>query len=434
MEPEPPLHVLPYAPPVLAGTSAVEARHWRDLTSEQKKTGLAAWLGWFFDGLDMHLYTLVAAPFVAHLLGVLESDPRVKEKAGFIQAAFLIGWAIGGAFFGRLGDLIGRSKSLSLTIITYAAFTGASFFVTTWWQLLITRFIAALGIGGEWAVGSSLLSETWPKKWRPWIAAVLQTGVNLGVIAAFGVAFAFAGHEKKYVFLVGISPALLVYWIRKAVPEPAEWHEAKTGAPPPSVSELFRGATCKITILTMLVCASSLTAWWAFMFWINQHWKHLPVVKDWTKQHQEQFGTSMFGGIIGISIAGNFFAGWLAKQIGYRRAISLLTFSMFISVYLGFRIPRGHLDLMPYVLATGFFSGVFGLFTMYLPPLFPTLLRTTGAGFCYNIGRIAAAIGTIIFGLKSTNGDLRPALLVVGFLFIPATVIAWFMPDHEAIS
>ena len=93
-----------------------------------------------------------------------------------------MGWALGGGFFGRIGDRLGRSRALSLTILTYALFTGLSFFAQTWWQLLIFRFLAALGIGGEWAVGASLLSETWPRRWRPWIAAVLQTGVNLGIL------------------------------------------------------------------------------------------------------------------------------------------------------------------------------------------------------------------------------------------------------------
>ncbi len=117
----------------------------RDLSPQQWKSGIAAWLGWFFDGLDLHLYTLVAAPFVAQLLHLTNTaDALVKEKSSWIQAAFLIGWALGGAFFGRLGDKLGRSRTLSLTILTYALCTGLSFFVTTWWQLLICRFLAGL--------------------------------------------------------------------------------------------------------------------------------------------------------------------------------------------------------------------------------------------------------------------------------------------------
>src|SRR5262249_4975626 len=138
-----------------------EAKDLRGLSAQQWRSGIAAWLGWTFDGLDMHLYTLVAAPFVAQLLGALTTtDSRVGRYGSIIQAAFLTGWALGGGFFGRIGDRLGRARALCLTILTYAAFTGLSFFAQAWWQLMIFRFLAALGIGGEWAVGASLLSET----------------------------------------------------------------------------------------------------------------------------------------------------------------------------------------------------------------------------------------------------------------------------------
>src|SRR6266404_5749061 len=179
----------------------------RDLSPEQWKSGAAAWLGWLFDGLDMHLYILVAAPFVAELLAIEDQkDKQVDYYGSWIQAAFLIGWALGGSFFGRIADRLGRSRALMLTILTYALFTGLSFFAQTWWQLLIFRFVAALGIGGEWAVGASLLSETWPRRWRPWIAAVLQSGVNVGILLASVATFllALANQPPRTVFLVGV--------------------------------------------------------------------------------------------------------------------------------------------------------------------------------------------------------------------------------------
>jgi MFS family permease len=155
----------------------------RGLTSQQWKAGLAAWLGWLFDGLDMHLYILVAAPFVAELIGVSDTrNPDVGWYSSWIQAAFLVGWALGGGFFGRVGDRIGRSPALSLTILTYSVFTGLAFWAQKWWHLLLFRFLAALGIGGEWAVGASLIAETWPRRGRPWIAAVLQSAVNVGIL------------------------------------------------------------------------------------------------------------------------------------------------------------------------------------------------------------------------------------------------------------
>src|SRR5262245_49857705 len=209
-------------------------RHLRDLSPQQWKSGVAAWLGWTFDGLDMHLYTLVYAQFVAQLLGAATTkDPSVGHHAAIIQGGFLLGWALGGGFFGRIGDRLGRSRALSLTILTYALFTGLSFFAQTWWHLLIFRFLSALGIGGEWAVGASLLSETWPRRWRPWIAAVLQSGVNVGVLMAVLSSFLMAGiiaSEPRWIFVVGVLPALLTFWIRKKVPEPEEWHAARRTA------------------------------------------------------------------------------------------------------------------------------------------------------------------------------------------------------------
>ena len=159
----------------------LEVERLRDLSPSQWRSGIAAWLGWTFDGLELHLYTLVATPFVAELLNVDAKDDAVGYYGSLIQGAFLLGWALGGGLFGWIGDRLGRSQTLVLTILTYALFTGGSYFAATWWHLLIFRFLAALGIGGEWAVGAALLSETWPRRWRHWIAAVLQTGVNLGL-------------------------------------------------------------------------------------------------------------------------------------------------------------------------------------------------------------------------------------------------------------
>ncbi len=194
----------------------------------------------------MHLYTLVATPFVAQLLAVEPRDPAVPRYSSIIQASFLMGWALGGGFFGRIGDRMGRSRALVLTILTYAVFTGLSYFAQTWWHLLIFRFLAALGIGGEWAVGAALLSETWPRRWRPWLAAVLQTAVNVGILVASLTYLLMAHLEYRYVFLVGIAPALVTLWIRRAVPETEQWSAARAeqGAGGGRASPICFAATC----------------------------------------------------------------------------------------------------------------------------------------------------------------------------------------------
>ena len=407
----------------------------RDLSAKQWKSGAAAWLGWLFDGLDMHLYVLIAAPFVATLLNITDQkDPQVGYYSSWIQAAFLFGWALGGGFFGRIADRIGRSRALMLTILTYALFTGLSYFAQTWWQLLIFRFLAALGIGGEWAIGASLLSETWPKAWRPWMAAVLQTAVNLGVMLA-GLAnfllLGWAGYPHRTVFLVGILPAIIVLWIRRAVPEPEEWQTAnrQAGHAKPRFLDLFRGRVRRISVLTLLVCSFALTAHWAFLFWYLQHLRNLPELDEWSDSEKSQLISRIVWLVIGSSIAGNFLAAALARWLKYRRAIAYLCLGYFLALTLTYRTPLDRNELWYGLAAIGLCQGVFALFTMYLPPLFPTLLRTTGAGFCYNFGRIAAGLGTVLFGLFTKVGDYRLALFYAGFLFLPAAAIALLLPE-----
>jgi MFS family permease len=422
--------------PVVQTVVKPEATCLRELTAAQWKSGIAAWLGWLFDGLDMHLYTLVAAPFVAQLLSIADpANELVRSRSSWIQAAFLVGWALGGGFFGRLGDRLGRSAALSLTIFTYAIFTGLSSCAATWWQLLIFRFLTALGIGGEWAVGSALLAETWPRKWRPWIAAVLQTGVNIGVLLACLTNALMSRTNPRYIFLVGILPALLVLWVRRAVPEPEEWKVAKKQAagPAPGIADLFRGAVRRTTILTILLCSLSLTAWWAFMFWNLQHVSNLPQFAGAAASALAVKRSFVFSLVIVVSIGGNFFGGFLAKLMGYRRGIALMFLGFLISFIGAYGVPRRYETLLPWVCSVGFFSGVFGLFTMYLPPLFPTLLRTTGAGFCFNVGRVVAAFGTVFFGCFSKVGDFRVALLYDGMLFAPAILLMLFMPEPPAM-
>jgi MFS family permease len=309
-----------------------------------------------------------------------------------------------------------------LTVLTYAMFTGLSFFAQTWWELMIFRFLAALGIGGEWAVGASLLAETWPKTWRPWIAATLQSGVNIGILGAVAANYFLADAPPRCLFLVGVLPALLVLWIRRAVTEPAEWNAAHNQAKDqqPGVGELFSERHRAVTVWVMIVCGLSLTAHWAFMFWHQQHLRNLPDVLAMTAEQRNKLASTAMYLVIGSSILGNFFSGWVARFWGYRATLAWTFVAYFILMLGAYGTARDHAALMCWFPFIGICQGAFALFTMYLPPLFPTLLRTTGAGFCYNIGRIAAAFGTVFFGLFSNVGDHRLALFYAGFLFLPA--------------
>lgn len=399
------------------------------LTAIQWRSGAAAWLGWLFDGLDMHLYTLVAIPFVAELMGGLAtSDPAVKTNASWIQAAFLVGWALGGAFFGIIGDRLGRSRTLVLTILTYALFTGLAYFAQTWWQLAGFRFLAALGIGGEWAVGAALLAETWPRRWRPWLAAGLQSAVNVGILLATLAGFLLADFPHRTIFLVGIAPALITLWIRHGVPETSEWSAAQISGERPTIAALFAPGLRRTTWLTMAVCGLMLTAHWAFMFWSLQHLRGLPEVAARSVDDRTRLASAGLLILMVASIIGNFSAAALAHRFGWRRVIAAMSLLYGTLMVAGYAVERPLAQMWLVLAGIGVCQGVFALFTMYLPALFPTLLRTTGAGFCYNIGRIAAAIGTVVFGMLAPIGELRWALVGAAVLFIPAAWLALRLP------
>jgi predicted MFS family arabinose efflux permease len=248
------------------------------------------------------------------------------------------------------------------------------------------------------------------------------------------VGIALSGFEERYVFLAGLAPALIVLWIRRAVPETEDWHAAKqaAGGLQPRLVDLFRGPTLRITLLTMAVCACSLTAHWAFMFWYAQHLRQLPEVSALAASAQTRIVSTALVVLMVSSIGGNFLAAAIAERLGYKRTIALMALVYFLAMVFAYGTPRSLIALGWCFPVIGACSGFFALFTMYLPPLFPTLLRTTGAGFSYNIGRVAAAGGTVVFGLVSDVGDKRYALLYSGCLFLPAALIALAMPSNDA--
>ena len=206
----------------------------------------------------------------------------------------------------------------------------------------------------------------------------------------------------------------------------------------PGVGDLFRGPTLRLTLVSVMICALSLTGWWAFMFWQAQHVRSLPEVVSMSAGERDRLVAVTFALIIGISIVGNFVAGALAKRLGYKTALVIM-FGGFFTTFLATFGPEHALPALTrfWLPAVGFWSGVFGLFTMLLPPLFPTLLRTTGAGFCYNIGRIAAAAGTIFAAQISRSGNFRQTLFYTGFLFllaIPAVMLLPKSTGDEAVA
>lgn len=412
------------------------------LTGTQKRALTAAALGWGFDGLDGYLYIAVSIQLVTNLLRSAHPDlaeaalrSMAAERAAWIQAVFFIGWACGGALFGRLGDRIGRSRTLALTILTYAVFTGLGFFATAWWHLLVFRFLAALGIGGEWAAGSALVSETLPARCKVWASALLQSGYIVGVIAAIVTGGLLKDHDPRWVFLIGVVPALFVFWIRKNVPEPACWHAAAAGTVPARVGELFSRSVIGTTLVLSTFISLCLVTVWIFIFFTPQVVRSLPGVRPLNMAEQTKTVTAVTLIYFTANIAGNFLATYLSRRIGARRAFATLLTVACAALLLGFYAPGSAttLTLWAAVFATTGL-GLFAIFPLYIPPQFPTLLRTLGSGFAYNVGRVACAAGTVFAGTiaASTGGPAR-AVFYAALLLVPAIVLCRLLPhDREA--
>ncbi|MGD9688590.1 MAG: MFS transporter [Phycisphaerales bacterium] len=410
---------------------------------------VAAWLGWCFDGLDGYLYIMVAMRLVRQLLeadsgGVPVSTAEVISKSAIIQAGFLVGWAVGGAFFGRIGDRIGRATTLTLTVLTYAVFTGASYFAAEWWHLLLFRFIAALGIGGEWAAGSALVSEMLHERHRWWASATLQSGYMVGCIAASFTAAALRDFDPRTVFIVGVLPALFTVWIRWAVPEPKGWTQARREQAMPPLRALFGPGLLGTTIATTLLTSITLTTVWAFLFFGPALIQRLPDLRaSRTPEEIQAYASWVSILYLCVNIGANFFATYLARCIGYRAAFAILIFGalcvtslVFGQGVLGFGFTLNEQSVpWLYSLIAFFGLGLFGIFPLYIPPLFPTLLRTLGAGFSYNVGRLVSAVGAIVGGqIAAGQGQagaigLDAAIFWTGLLYIPGLVVCLFIRE-----
>jgi MFS family permease len=400
------------------------------ITWAQWKGLIAAWLGWAFDGLDGYLYVLVAGPFVASLLGKPASDPDVAFKGAVINGFFLLGWAVGGAVFGRIGDRLGRARTLTYTILTYAVFTGLACLVQTWWQLLIVRFVAALGIGGEWAAGSALVAEMLHRKHRTWASASLQSGYMIGMMLAALTTNVMSSISPRWVFVVGVAPALMTVWIRRAVPEPEEWHGAAKSQAMPPIRALFAPGLRRTTLLILSLTCIALTTVWAFLYFAPQAVRALPEVVTWAPPQVARLVMWVTIFFTCINIVGNFAGTFLARAVGYRVAFFVMILGSFIAYSLFWIRPSLGSVYWQTGVAAFFSLGLFGMFPLYIPPLFPTLLRTLGAGLTYNVGRLIAGVGAFFGGAIAAHaGGAHRAIFWTGFLYLAGLAVAMFIPE-----
>jgi MFS family permease len=407
-----------------------------DMTRYQWVVFFAAWLGWGFDVFDGLLFNFVAPTCLPRLLGVPPGDPRVTIAAGAITASLLVGWATGGILFGLVTDRLGRSRTLLFTMLTYACATAACALASDVWMLTAFRFVAALGIGGEWAAGASLVAEVVPAHRRVAAGALLYTSAPLGIFLATVVNDVFTNHITalnaypdlgwRLVFLTGLVPAAFALWIRRHVKEPEAW-EASRGARP-RLREIFAPAYRRATLGGLAMCLVTLLTWWgtnAFLPFVVGSLAG-PDAMPAVRAGYVRYASTLFnlGGLLGT------LATIPLARLGRRALFALYLAGGAASIWLTFALPWEPVVRMRLLFLVGLtVFGVVGSFSFYLPELFPVRLRGTGAGFCFNAGRYLAAVGPYVIGralaVAPTPLDaIRWMALVplVGLLLVPVIV------------
>jgi MFS family permease len=413
-----------------------------DMNGYQWTVLFAAWLGWGFDVFDGQLFNFVAPNCVPTLLGLTIGSPAAKaatlQWTGILTSVLLVGWAIGGIVFGQLADRIGRTRTLMLTMLLYAFGTAACALAPNLWVLMLFRIISSLGIGGEWAAGAAMVAEVMPEHRRIEAGALLYTSAPLGLFLATFINFQIAGVywrsspevSWRYVFLSGLIPAAVAFLVRIFVKEPERWKDAASSASHPRLSELFTDKYRAITLAGFSMAVVALIMWWSCNAFIPvvatglaqaeaklrslDRSATLALVEGWKKIATNYFN---FGGLIGTLLTVP-----AAKYLGRKTMFGLYFAGSGLAILATFGLgltPETRLVMYFLIGLTVF--GVFGAFTYYLPELFPTRLRGTGAGFCYNVGRLIAAVGPILVGSIAAQGansltSALRALFYVGFV------------------
>src|SRR5687768_3364562 len=377
------------------------------ITKAQWMVLLAAFLGWLFDGFEMGLFSVVARPALMSFAPAgVPVDGFVGDWLGKITAAFLLGAAAGGLVFGWLGDRIGRVRAMAISILTYSLFTALAFFAQSPEQLAIFRFIAALGMGGEWSLGVALVMECWPEKLRPLMAGFIGAAANVGFLLVGWVAktWPVTMESWRWMFLVGALPALLVFLIRMFVPESEKW---KAVAHPDNkpLREVFRPPLLKYMLFGIAFASVALIGTWGSIQWIPSWVDQLTDGKLPAAKANAHMASS-YGAIVG-SLLGPLIGG----KIGRRLAFFGLCLGSLVICQTMFRVFDTYsTNLLIVIFLAGMFTAAFyGWFPLYLPELFPTRVRATGQGVSYNTGRIFAAFGALYAGVLvaafSKQGD-----------------------------
>ena len=403
---------------------------WQEASPAARKALVAASLGWLLDAFDVMLYALIL-PAVVKDLGL------TLAVGGQLASLTLAASAVGGLVFGVLADKLGRTQALSLSILLYSVFTFACGLAQNVWQLAAFRILLGLGMGGEWASGAVLVSETWPEKHRGKALGIMQSCWAIGYgLAALVVAIVLPRYGWRAVFFVGILPALFTLWIRRSVEEPAIWlsrHELPSRQEVPSRQELpsrlFQTTPFRVVALLTLMNAATMFAWWGLNLWVPSYLS-LPAAQGGvglSTEYMSMFIVAMQVGMWLGYVSFGFISDALGRKptyIGY-----LVIAAVLVWTYGATRQPAVLLVLGPFVafFGTGYFSG----FGAVASEIFPTAIRATALGVTYNSGRLLSAAAPLVIGSLAQSRGFGVAFTITAIAYLIAALLWIGIPETK---
>ncbi len=401
---------------------------WHAASTSSRRALVAASLGWALDAFDVMLFSLVLASVIAEL-------GLTKAQAGALGSVTLLGGAAGGLIFGHIADRFGRTRAMIASVLLYSVFTAACGLSQTLWQFAIFRALLGLGMGGEWASGAALVSETWPAAQRGRALGFMQSAWAIGfAAAAVVVGFVLPRWGWRAVFFVGILPALFTLWVRRNVDEPDVWKARRASvaagvaaASAHRFADIFRGPMLRLTSALTFMNACALFGWWALNGWIPAYLS-LPQA-----QGGLALGTATMSWFIVAMQVGMWLGyvsfGFITDVLPRKRVyvIYLVMASLLLPIYGSIKIPAVLLLLGPLVafFGTGFFSGFGGV----TAEVYPTAIRATAQGFTYNLGRVASAAAPFTVGTLATSHGFGVAFAVAGGVYLLGALAWTFIPE-----
>ncbi len=428
------------------GTVSEKPKRWNEgLTGYHYLVLAVAVMGWMFDTMVQWLYVFAKQPAMRALLpGVPENE--LNWYIGIATMCMMLGWATGGLFFGMVGDKLGRTKTMVVTILMYAGFTGLSGLSQNWIQFIILRFLTGLGIGGEFAAGAALVTETFPDHARPTALAFVQSMSAIGNVLSGVINLTLSAmltsvdQVWRYIFLVGILPGFVVFLIIWYIREPESWNVAREKARKGeeslgSVKDLISDPRWrKHTIIGVILTTVGVVGFWGISVWSAELLRgilnpnNLPELKRTTEMKVSLAVMAQnFGCFLGALAYGV-----VAKNMGRKIGFGLALTGCLIVIPITFLITNSFPVAVIMFFLMGFMLlAVFSGYAVYFPELYPTRLRSTGVGFCYNVARFISAFGPYTFGELASVVGIRYAGVIISSVFLVGLGVLQFAPETK---